>query len=165
MNKKHYGKIVLLSALVLCILTGCSARQDKKYSREELDNLAKIEIYSAKDNELIKTIEDEETLYQYNQNGFYDISAMEEHQEEAEKNLEGAEEQYHFVSYKYPAAKFGSREPEKTVTLTFYENSNTVKMTVSEEAVKNISLPQEFLTFYYEISEEEMEFYYSLVEE
>ncbi len=163
MNKKHYGKIVLLSALVLCILTGCSARQDKKYSMEELDNLAKIEIYSAKDNELIKTIEDEETLYQYNQHGFFDDSEIEEHQEELEKSLEGAREQYYFISYKYPAAKFGSREPEENVTLTFYENSNTVKMTVSEEAVKNISLPQEFLTFYYELSEEEMEFYQSLI--
>lgn len=37
-------------------------------------------------------------------------------------------------------------------------------MTVSKESIKGASIPQEFLVFYYEISDEDMEFYHSLIE-
>lgn len=39
-----------------------------------------------------------------------------------------------------------------------------IKMTVSGESIKGFSVPEEFLVFYYEVSEEEMNFYHSLVE-
>ncbi len=165
MNKRNYIKICMLLVLGLCIFTGCSPRQDKTYTMEELDNIAKIEIYSAKNDKLIKTINDENQIYQYNHCVFSDDSDTEEYQEDLKKSIEGADEQYYFISYKYSAAHFSRQKTEKNSTITLYENSNIVKMTVSEESVKNISLPEEFLTFYYEISDEDMEFYHSLIEE
>lgn len=165
MNKRRHTKISILLVVGLCVFTGCSAQQDKTYTMEDLDNLAKIEIYSAENDELIKTVNDENMLYQYNQCLSFDDSDTEEHQEELEKSIEGAKEQYRFISYKYSIARFRSQEVEKNTTITLYENSNVIKMTVSEESVKGISIPQEFLIFYFEISDEDMEFYHSIVEE
>ena len=149
----------------LCICAGCSAQQGKKYTLEELDNLAEIKIYSAENNELIETISDEEQLYQYNQCSLsFDNSDIEERQDELKKDLEGRKEQYYLVSYKYPVARFGGKELEENNIITLYENTNIIKMTVAEESIKTFSIPEEFLTFYYELSEEEMNFYRSLDE-
>ena len=163
-KKKIYTKISILLMFVLCICAGCSTPQGKKYTLEDLDNLAEIRIYSADNNELIKTIDDEELLYQFNQCSLFDDSDITEHQDEMEKDLEETKEQYYLISYKYPVARFGKNELEKNTTITLYENTNIVKMTVSEESIKAFPIPDEFLTFYYEISEEEMDFYRSLVE-
>lgn len=74
-------------------------------------------------------------------------------------------EQYHLVSYKYPAARFGDKEPEEVMTLTLYEDNNIVKMTVADESIKAFSLPEEFLTFYYKVTAEDMAFCRSLAKE
>ncbi|MDE5939250.1 MAG: hypothetical protein K2H37_09240 [Lachnospiraceae bacterium] len=161
---KNKIKTVIWIALGLCICVGCSARQGGKYTREDLDNLAEIRIYAAENQELVKTISDEEKLYQYNQCAVFDGSDIEERQEELEKALEGAEEQYYLTTYKYPAARFGGKELEENTTITLYEDKNIVKMTVSEDSIKAFSISEEFLTFYYEIPEEEMNFYRSLAE-
>ena len=164
MNKKSYLKISILLVFGLCICAGCSIQQGGKYTLEELDNLAEIRIYSAENDELIKTISDEEQLYRYNQCSNFDGSYIEERQSELEKDLEGAKEQYYLISYKYPVARFGNKELEENTTITLYEDTNIIKMTVAEESIKTFSVPEEFLIFYYEISEEEMDFYRSLVE-
>ncbi len=149
--------------LVIFICMGCAASEDKKYTQEELDGLVKIEIYSAESEELLKTVEDEETLYQYNQLAFYD-SDVETLQEELKEKVQDAKEAYFFISYKSPSAVINNGELEQVMTLTLYQESNVVKMTVSPESIKNISLPEELLTFYYEVSEEEREFYMKLAE-
>ena len=164
MNKKIYIKMGILLVFILCICAGCSAQQGRKYTIEDLDNLAEIKIYSAENNELVKTISDEEQLYQYNQYSLFDDSDIEERQDELEKNLEGAKEQYYLISYKYPVARFGEKELEENTTITLYENTNIIKMAVAEESIKAFAIPEEFLTFYYELSEEEINFYHSLVE-
>lgn len=45
-----------------------------------------------------------------------------------------------------------------------YEGTNIIKMTVADGVIKGFSVPEEFLTFYYEMPEEEMEFFRSLAE-
>lgn len=59
---------------------------------------------------------------------------------------------------------YGAKELEENTTITLYEDTNIIKMTVAGESIKGFSVPEEFLTFYYEISEEDMNFYHSLVE-
>jgi hypothetical protein len=80
------------------------------------------------------------------------------------ESLEGKREQYYLISYKYPVAHFGEKELEENTTITLYENTNIAKMVVAGENIKAFSISEEFLTFYYELSDEEMEFYHSLVE-
>lgn len=164
MNKKNCIKIGLLLVFGLCICAGCSAQQGEKYTAEELDNLAEIRIYSAGSDDLIKTVSDEDQLYQYNQYLLLDDSDVEERQNELKESLEGVKEQYDLISYKHPAAHFGEKELEKNITITLYENTNIIKMTVAEESVKGASIPEEFLVFYYELSAEGIDFYRSLTE-
>lgn len=164
MNKRNCIMIGILLVFGLCICAGCSAQQGEKYTIEDLDNLAEIRIYSAENNELIKTISDEEQLYQYNQCSMFDDPDIEERQDEWERDLEGAKEQYCLIAYKYPVARFGAKELEENNTITLYEDTHIIKMTVAEESIKALSIPEEFLTFYYELSEEEINFYRSLVE-
>ena len=164
MNKKIYIKIGILLVFVLCVCAGCSAQQEEKYTIEELDNLAEIKIYSAENNEFIITISDAEQLYQFNQCSFFDDSDIMEHQSELKRELEGATEQYYLISYKYPVARFGKKDLEENITITLYENTNIIKLTAAGESIKAFYIPEEFLTFYYEISEEDMNFYRSLVE-
>lgn len=164
MNKKGYIKTGIVLLFVLYICAGCSNRQEEKYTVEDLGGLAEIRIFSAKDNELIKTVSDEEQLYQYNQRLSFDTSDIEERQGELKKSLKGANEQYRFVAYKRPVARFGDGELEENFTITLYEGTNIIKMTVSEESIKAFSVPEEFLAFYFEISDEEMDFLTSLAE-
>ena len=163
MNKRIYIKIGILLVLGLCILAGCSTQQGEEYTAEDLDNLAEIRIYSAEDNELINTISDEDQLYQFNHRSFFNDADIVERQSELAKELEGATEQYYFISYKYPVARFGKKELEENNTITLYD-TNIIKWTAAGESIKSFSVPEEFLTFYYEISEEDMNFYRSLVE-
>lgn len=163
MNKKVYIKISILLVFVLCVCAGCSTQQGGKYTLEELDNLAEIRIYSAENYELIMTISDEEELYQFNHRLFFDDSDIIERQDELKKELEGAKEQYYFISYKYPAARFGKKDLEENNTITLYD-TNIIRLTAAGESIKAFYIPEEFLTFYYEISEEDVNFYRSLVE-
>ncbi len=162
MNKKNYVIICILLLAVLGTCAGCSVQQ--KYTAEDLDNLAEIRIYSAEHKELIKTISDKEQLYQYNQTSDFDDSDIAERQKELRKALAEEKEQYFFVSYKYPVARLGEKELKENTTVTLYENSNIIKMQVSEESMKAFSVPEEFLIFYYELSDEEINFYRFLAE-
>lgn len=56
------------------------------------------------------------------------------------------------------------KELEENITITLYEDTNIIKMEVSQESIKSFPVPEEFLIFYYEISEEDMSFYRSLLE-
>lgn len=164
MIQNHYGKIGGLLVALLCFCVGCAAGQGEKDVREELNNLAEIRIYTAADGKLIQTITNEEQLYQYSQSTLLEDLNIEEHQRELEEALEGAKGQYELVSYKYPAARFGDKELEEVMTLTLYEDNNIVKLTVADGSIKSFSLPEELLTFYNEVSEEDMAFYRSLAE-
>lgn len=167
---KRDMKIGILFVLGIWICTGCSVKQEGNYTLEELDNLAEIRIYDAENDELIKTINEDEQLYQYNQclpladEVADEDTYMEERQREWKEELEDAKAQYYLTTYKYPVSRFGKKELEKNTTITLYEDKNIIKMTVSEESIKAFSLPEELLTFYYELSEEELDFYHSLLE-
>ena len=73
-------------------------------------------------------------------------------------------ERYHIIVYKRPVAKFGDKEPVKIFTVTLYENTDVAKMTVVDESINAFPIPEEFLTFYYEMSKEESDFYASLID-
>lgn len=147
------------------LLSGCGLSREGGYTREELQSTAKLELYEAGSNKLLKTIEDEETLYQYIQASQFSEDAFEaETEKELKENAENVGETYYLVVYKYPAAKFGEKEPQKNLTITLYQDTDIAKMTAAGEAVKNMSLPEELLTFYYEMSEEESAFYKELLQ-
>lgn len=48
------------------------------------------------------------------------------------------------IAYKYPVARFGAKELEENNTITLYEDTHIIKMTVAEESIKAFSIPEEF---------------------
>lgn len=171
-SRKRIAAVSIAAGMALFFCIGCGASGDGEDTKEELNNLAKVEIYSAESGELIKTVEEEELLCEYNKHPAFDEfdeenfdgEAWEEEQDEREESVREQKEKYYFISYRYPVAKLNDGEPMENMTITLYEDSDIIKIEISQENVKGISVPQEFLTFYEEITEEDREFYDSLAE-
>ncbi len=110
----------------------------------------------------------EETLYRFDQvswvSGDDDTEWESEPAcpEELKETVKNIRETYDIVVYKDSVAKFGNKEPVKILTITLYENTNIARILVAEDAAKNFSMLEEYLTFYYEMPEQESEFYASL---
>lgn len=137
-----YAPIVVLVGLY--VYAGCSTRQGEKYTAEELDNLAEIRVYSAESGELIKTITDEELLHQFIHCAVFDDMDIEKNQSALEKDLDAAKALYSFVSYKYPAARFGSKELEENVTVTVFEGKILSKWRWRRKALRRFLCQKNF---------------------
>lgn len=177
-NKKNPVNIkppfLLALCFVLLLCGGCSnhqsERSEKKYTADELNHLAQLEVYLPDGREPEKIIRSDEILYQYNhcfpsESASDTASYSEEQQEEWKKTAAGAAEKYRIVSYRYPVSRFHKGELEKNMTITIYEDTCIIKTEISEESIKSVPVPEEYLTFYFECSKEEMAFYHSLLEE
>lgn len=169
MNKRH---IWLIAILILCtIIIGYSIKTDVKGNNEtkNLQRLAQVEIYSAKEHKLMETIGDKEILTAFNQKTIFteqwsdmDNDNMNK-QEETRQELENYEPQYIFVTYKTPVALNSNGDLEKTLEITTFKDTNMIMVQVSPDNVKNITVPSEYLTFYTEASDEEITYLSSLV--
>lgn len=168
-------RTALCMAAAGVLLSGCGFSREDGYTRKELENLARLEVYEAGSDTLLKTVEDEETLYRYLQAEVFSGDAFESESEKEPEEIPEApeipetpgseDEAYYLVAYKYPAAKFGEQEPKKTYTTVLYRDTDIAKLVVEDESVIHIALPEELLTFYYRMSEEEQRFYESLLSE
>lgn len=157
-------KGVFLGMAAGILLTGCGLSGEDGYTREEMQNTARLELYEAGSGELLKTIEDEETLYRYVQAAAFSDDAFEaEAEKERKETAENAGEAYYLVVYRYPAARYGDKEPEESYRTVLYRDVNIAKLVPAAGTVKNFALPEELLTFYYEMPEEESAFYESLL--
>lgn len=169
--------ITALSTLILFAFCGCSvitafstatsshqessSHEESAKQEEDSYKLAKVEVYSAKDDRLIKTIDDSELLSK--------LSEENEEAEDADKLMQSTTESgvplYNFVAYKVPAAKITNQKAEKIFTITIFENSNLIRTEVASEAIKAFPIPSEYLTFYEEVSKEKIDFFLSLAKE
>jgi len=158
MNKKLIIVIALLS--LITVLGGCASGSTKAGQQ-----LAQIEVYSVADNTLVNTIEDEESVLEFNQKTAFEEELDDDYmdqQEEIQKKLEEREPLYIFISYKKPVAMNNDGTLEKISEITVYKDSNIIKEQVSPDAVKNFAVPSEYLATFYESSEETMDFLVSL---
>ncbi len=158
MNKKLIIVIALLS--LITVLGGCASESTKAGQQ-----LAQIEVYSVADNTLVNTIEDEESVLEFNQKTAFEEEWDDDYmdqQEEIQKKLEEREPLYIFISYKKPVAMNNDGTLEKISEITVYKDSNIIKEQVSPDSVKNFAVPSEYLTTFYESSEETMDFLVSL---
>lgn len=161
MNKKIVFTIIL--SLIIAILSACSSGttdNNREYTSQKLQHLCRIEIYSAEDDTLINTIEDSDMLSQFNELNV--VSDFTDNEEEIKNALKDSTPLYRIVTYKSPAAVYNDGELEKLYTITVYKDTNIIKMEVSEETIKSFPVPSEYLTFYEDVTDEEMEFLMSL---
>ena len=170
MTKKLFVAISIL--LMFSVFCGCSIRNSADSSKKTLENqrLARIEVYSENGKNLIDTIEDKETLAAFNENNSFtepwdgmDDDYMKQ-QADIQKKLEKYKPQYIFISYKTPAAINSDGALEKVLEITVYKDTNIIKEQISPDNVKSFSVPIQYLTFYFEASDEVIAYLHSLAE-
>ena len=83
---------------------------------------------------------------------------------ELKNAAEGLSTLYTIISYKSSAAVLNSGTLEKLMETTIYESSNIIKEQVAPGNIKGISIPEDYLSFYISVSEEDMDFLLSLAE-
>lgn len=158
MKKGRYVLAVCLLAGLF--LTGCKQDQGDDEARQQ--RLSKLEIYS-NSGELVNTIEEKETLIQFNSLESMDVlDDTEVKQAELKDITEGCSVLYTIASYKTPAAAINDGSLKKGTEITVYEDSDIIKEQIMQEEVKGADVPEEYLTFYIEVSKEDKEFLLSL---
>lgn len=158
--------VTLMLSLVVALLCACSSvtsDRNAKESSPELQRLCRIDIYSAKDDSFIKSIEDPDLLNQFQkiEDEISELSDFSDNEKIAD-SLKNYTPFYQIISYKSPAAIYNDGELEKLSTLTIYTDTNVCKIEVAAENVKSFSVSSEYLAFYATLSEENMTFLSSL---
>lgn len=159
---KKTTAFLLAGALFVMLLTGCGAAPDN--SEEDSQQFAQIEIYAG-DGNLIATVTDQDALQRF---GAFDgeeiLSGGFSGQSELEKETGTLTELYRIIAYKEPVAAVNDGSLEKLTELTVYEDSNIIRQQIAQEAVKAVSVPERFLTFYMSVSDADRDFLISLAE-
>lgn len=152
------SKTILLLAMlgIAACLDGC-----RNFEEKETLHTARLEVYEADGTTLINTVEDEEAVARFEAGGWGQEAGISSDVDPTGKDLEGREPLFTIAAMKEPAALINNGKMEKTFTITVYEGTDVVKMVVMPQ-IKNIALSEEFLTFYFEVPEEDMEFFLSL---
>ncbi len=154
--KKQIYFFMVCFAFIIC-LVGCGVNQD---SGNDLQRLVQIEIYSS-DGNLIDSITDEDTLCQFNNLSFFEtITNTNLKQDELTSNLDVL---YTVIAYKTPTAIFNDGSLEKIMEITVYSDSNIVKEQIPTETIKSFQIAEEDLAYYFEASNQDIEFILSLV--
>jgi len=129
--------------LALLLLAGCGANGPDK--GEAAEKKSKMEIYSAQDDTLLNTIDDQEQLKQ--------LLAIDTWKT-ADKKPEGLTPEYRLCVYQEKTLLAGQspddeRDYELIETLTTFRDSSYVEAVFSPNVFKNVELAEDYLTFYY----------------
>ena len=152
--KKIIGVLIILTLL----LVGCRhnvPQQDneKKQSR--------IEIYSAQDDVLLQTIEEQETV-----NKLLDTSSW----ETLESVSDDLIPEYIWLVYQEKTLLAGQdpseeREYELIKTIITFQDSPYIKQIISSTVIKNMIIPEDVLTFYYSMPDDIQKEFSTLISE
>ncbi len=159
---KNIVLLILMGILAAIGLAGCGEDRDDR--GKDLQGLSQIEVYSS-DGHLVNTILDEEILSQFNDLDYTDISSDTDAEMDAlESKIGDLNVICTIISYKTPVAANHDGSLEKLMELTVYKDSNIIKEQIAPETIKGGYVPEEFLTFYVTVSDEDKNFILSLME-
>lgn len=159
---KNIILFILMGILTVMGLAGCGVDQSDR--EKDLQGLSQIEIYSS-DGHLVNIILDEEILSQFNDLNYMDVPSDTDAEMDAlESKMEDLNVLCTIVSYKTSVAAYNDGNLEKLMELTVYEDSNIIKEQIAPETIKGGYVPEEFLTFYVTVSDEDRNFVLSLAE-
>lgn len=158
--------------LIASLLGGCSAKSNQENdSQENHQSLARVEIYTGDEETLLKTIEDKDLLKQFNEKialddwldmDTKDLSSSTESKKSSESDSAAVPE-YFFVLYKPAVAKISDGSPERILEITTFQDSNVVKMQIPSQVIKNLPVPEDYLTFHPQLPEKTLSYLRSLV--
>lgn len=152
--------LLLTGALLAVLLSGCGAEPDS----ENMQQIAQLEVYTG-EGELVTTITDKDAIQQFDALISADTLSDDLSQQSGlAKETETLTGVYKIISYKEPAAVVNDGTLEKLIELTVYEDSNIVREQIARDVVKAAAIPEEFLTFYMNVSDSDRDFLISLAE-
>lgn len=136
----------IIVALIICtlFLAGCG-HSGSSGSNENEKKQSKIEIYSVQDDELLKTIDDQDTvnrlLETYNWETVESLSA-------------DLIPEYKMLVYQEKTLLQGQdpneeRDYELIETVITFQNSQYIAEVISSDVIKNMTIPEDVMTFYY----------------
>lgn len=159
---KNIILFILMGTLATIGLAGCGV--DRGNRGTDLQGPSQIEVYSS-DGDLVNTILDEEILSQFNDLNYTDISSDTDAEMDAlESTMGDLNVICTIISYKTSVAAHNDGSLEKLMELTVYEDLNIIKEQIASETIKGGHVPEEFLTFYVTVSDEDKNFILSLME-
>ena len=141
--------ITILIACMFC-LAGCSFQTNSAGDEAEKKN--RIEIFSIQD-ELLSTIDNGDTINNLlNNNDWSEVNEL----------PDGLTPEYKLLVYQEKTLLAGQdpneqRDYELIETIIMFEDSPYVIEVISSEVVKNMILPSDVLTFYYELPDSTIE--------
>lgn len=153
--KKTMGVLFIIAFLLM----GCSYHAPEE--KQQNEKQSKIELYSAQDNELFLTIDDQDTVNKLLNTDDWTIS---------ESISEDLIPEYIMLVYQEETLLYGQAPDEKRdyeliLTLITYQNSSYIKEMISGTAVKNIIIPEDVLSFYYIVPDDIQEDLRELISE
>lgn len=160
MRQKLLRIMLLCCAFCLALLAGCGADTNSAESEDQTKQ-TRVEIYSAQDDELLTSIENQETIDELLQTYNWDT-----------RNAlpDDLVEEYKIVVYQETTLLWGQnpddeREYELIETITTFQDSEYVKEVIAGDVIKNMDVPEEVLTSYYVMPDEAVKELHLLVRE
>lgn len=134
---------------VALIFTGCGTNPSLE-QKEEASKLCKIEVLSSQDDTLLTTIDEQEIVETLMHSDKWEV--IEELPEELIP-------EYKLIVYQEKTLLQGQdpdkeREYEIIERITTYQNTSYVEESISSEVIKNMKVPDIFLTQYYIVPDE-----------
>lgn len=146
-----------LTVGIVLVFTGCSTiiSNDTSSPSTQLEHTpksCKIEVLSAQDDVLLKTIDDQDTISKFLQMDKWN---------EVDKLPQDLVPEFKLVIYQEKTLLAGQdpnaeREYEIIVRMTTFKDSSYVEESISADVVKNAKIPDEFLKFFYNVPDDIM---------
>lgn len=145
-------KTMMAVIIFLLLLTGCSSNAIQN-SNEDMKKQSKIEIYSAQDETLLKTIDDQDMV---------NILLETYNWEEMEVVSDNLVPEYKLLVYQEKTLLLGQDKAEKRdyeliETIITFQNSPYIKEIISGDVIKGAIIPENVMTFYYMMPDETIE--------
>ena len=142
------------------LLTGCSHNIPQDVHDDEKKQ-SRIEVYSAQDDMLLKTIDEQDTV-----NKLLDTSSW----ETLESVSDDLTPEYILLVYQEKTLLAGQdpseeREYELIETIITFQDSPYIKEIISNTVIKNTIIPEDVLTFYYSMPDDIQKEFSTLINE
>lgn len=150
-------KVIGILLIVAFLLMGCSHNEPQE--KQQNEKQSKIELYSAQDNQLLLTIDNQDTVNKLLNTSDWTI---------LESVSDDLIPEYIMLVYQEKTLLHGQnpneeRDYELIATLITYQNSSYIKEIISSAVIKNMIIPENALTFYYVMPDDIQEDLYELI--
>ena len=144
-------KFISIFTICVLFLTGCG-NSVYNHNNEDTKKKSRIEVHSAQNDTYVTTIDDQNTI-----NKILDTSDW----KEAEQLPDDLKPNYTMLVYQEKTLLYGQdsneeRDYELIETLITYQDSSYVQEIISSNVVHNMIIPENVITFYYVMPDENL---------